>query len=346
MVKLPLPYLGMHPEALRLLGNEPSDRMLGTEPMLTPGFKAARTRVIKTEPLNRKKIEGPLSILENLSPHGSINTIFLTNGNRTMWRNFPLASMFASDPHQMSIAASVPNSVPGLNMFLFTTEPSTTVPQQWKTEFPGLSSGDPEQHTLSWMALHQVGHSMGTQSWEYMDRSYALMTPQDLIDMTHIRMDCLQTWFGQYAEQYGDTIEPDSMSYLYEVKVIQRALWLANQFDMTELPPLSPPSWFQGFHIQEVLGALGMEAREAEVLNATRFMDDYVSESLGNGFFHPLINSATFGTDYGTHPLEEISVNALALDSIGELPLYLDYWKSHTRNVRGIWERGIKNLRQ
>lgn len=338
---LPMPFWnGIHPTILKQMSaalhesNNPFwDTRIGIKPS-----SVKSTLLVPTEPGIDAEVmnEQASFILKNL-PKGSLSTIFFTNGKNTQWQGIPLASAFSEDPHQMSIPLLPTKFPPGFNTLLLTTTPSTTVPSEWKSPFPG-EKPENTPDVIRWMNMHQIGHCLVAPTcWEYIDRSYSLFTPRELLTATKSRLECLNQWFTQY---YGLSPEgqyiPDTTSYLYEIKIIQRAI-IAAKFNKHDYSISDEIFWYKGYHEQEIASQLNVDT--TYIRRGIDIMDTYLNNNHSSRPYDSALNSLMHSTDFGTHPIEEIIVDIIAQTRLGLLPQRYLYWNEYTSRIFKAWER-------
>lgn len=342
---LPQPFwIGLHPQiAQQLHGmlHRPEDAYWQTPLRRTP-IRFDSPAVIPTEPgIDMTESMRQVDFVNQHLPKNSIRTYFLTNGQNSIWKHVPGAGIFADNPHQMSLPARAMKKVGGFNLLLLTQSESVTMPNEWRSH--------PELTTLQMMNLHQVGHCLIIPTcWEYLDRTYSLLTPSELLTLTSTRAKASAQWFANYGlgVQITDTLDqtaeytysPDSTSYLYEIKIVERALIYAAQrqtTDVFELP--NDLYWFQGLHLEQICAELGV--KREKVLGAICALNELWLTHHSSKPTDPLFNSVFQSTDIGTHPAEEICVDVLAQAAIGKLPKQLEYWQSWVDQIEAIWQR-------
>lgn len=342
---LPQPFwIGMHPHIARQIRRQlqsPSDRYWETPLKKMPKEFDGQT-VVFTEPdmdevLTKQQIE----FVNQRLPKHSVRAYFLTKGQNSIWRNIPGAGIFADNPHQMSLPARAMQKVGGYNFLLLTQTESVTMPNEWR------------QHqcysTLEMMNLHQVGHCLTLPTcWEYLDRTYSLLTPTELLNLTFERIQALAQWFANYGfgikinellDQVGTIdYQPNTTSYLYEIKIVERALIYASLRNTPFLSQLPPDLyWFRGLHLDQICHELGVT--KEKVFGAIAIMNDYWIEHQINGHADPLFNSVFQSTDIGTHPAEEICVDILSQSAMGNLPDQLSYWQNWVNLIEKAWQK-------
>lgn len=339
---LALSYVGIHPSVLSLMSqmtDEPHDPFWEKPLFEIP--KPSKLRVIKTElDIPAEDIDRQVGLITGLLPQGNLDTVFFSKGDKSIWRGIPIAREFSTNPHQMSVPANTNVLFNGFNLLLLTTQPSVTVPKEWSAEFPLKTSS--KNPTLDWMNLHQVGHCLALPTcWEYVDRTMSLVTPNELLKLTSLRLTNLKRWFDDYMD--GNFV-PDSTSYLYEVKIMQRALWVAKQMGLENkrwLPEELP--WFRGLHFEEILSQMQTEDAGQAIAGLT-LMDQYLKQHRNSQPNDAILNSAVFSTDYGTHPIEEVVVDVLAKGTVGLLDADkgkndYSYWIPYYKEVVTHWQK-------
>lgn len=337
-------WMGIHPSVAIKMTNRadhPNDSYWDTRFGPAPG--KATLKVIPTEPdIDSNDLLAQIKFIQNMLPEGSLSIVFTSKGKTSIWNHVPVAGSFADNPHQMSFPLSGSPIIDGFNMLLLTSSHSQTVPQQWKDNgmFESLIQG---------MNVHQVGHcKIIPTCWEYIDRTYSLLTPRELLELTIARNSCLSVWFRHYGfdiEPNPDTYDgqykpyiPDTASYLYEVKIIERAAMVSKLKKVSRTNELPPDIfWFRGFHLDEICNQLNLD-REI-IIGAINAMDAYWLEAYYSAPQDPVYNSAAFSTDIGTNPVEEICVDMLANASAGKLPEIHSYWQKWISLVDFYWNR-------
>ncbi|MCB9813670.1 MAG: hypothetical protein H6772_04665 [Pseudomonadales bacterium] len=360
---LPMPFWnGIHPkiarELMKHLNNQ--DDPFWNEPMMNNVVKTRKTRVVNMEPgINRDETQPQLDFLEKYLPKGSLSTIFITRGNQTVWGRVPLANAFAENPHQMSLPALATKIIKGINTLLLTSSESKTVPSEWKEPFPIESNhhapieAKHKSPTMAWMNLHQIGHCMVIPTcWEYLDRNYSLITPQELLQLTELRLKALNEWYLRYYGFNGRESKPDTTTYLYEIKIVENALYALSQTDATtELDSNKKTHlkedgtevkreeifWFKGVRIKEI--AAQLDVSEDQIWKGVMLMDKYLMDNHHSRPTDAVYNSAVHSTDIGTHPTEEVIVDVIAQARLGILPKEYSYWNEYTQMVFDIWKK-------
>lgn len=258
-----------------------------------------------------------------------------------MWRHIPGAGLFADNPHQMSLPAKAMRKMGGFNMLLLTDTESPTMPNEWRDHS--------QFSTLQMMNLHQVGHCLIVPTcWEYLDRTYSLLTPNELLSLTATRAKAVNQWFANYGLgiQINEALapvgnfeyQPNSTSYLYEIKIIERALIFAAHRKTKPLTTLPDDLyWFKGLHLQQICQELSVS--QEVIIGAISELNEIWLEQHSAKPSDPLFNSVFQSTDVGTHPAEEICVDVLAQASIGELPPQLSYWQEWVNQIEAVWQR-------
>ncbi|MBU0975042.1 hypothetical protein KKD03_05075 [Patescibacteria group bacterium] len=340
---LPMPFWnGIHPRISKNLVehlDDPKNPFWDT-PMMDNVVKTKKTRIISMEPkISKYKTQPQLDFFEKHLPKGSLSTIFITRGSETLWGRVPLANAFAKHPHQMSLPPFAKKLVKGINTLLLTTNESETVPSEWKRPFPVHT--DHQSSTMAWMNLHQVGHCMVIPTcWEYIDRNYYLITPQELLRLTEMRLKALNEWFLRYYGFNRAEVKPDSTTYLYEIKIIENALYVLNQANTKTTNTDGDKEkllWFRGLHIKEI--AKQMNVSEEQIWKGVFAMDKYLIDNHHSKPTEAVYNSAVQSTDVGTHPVEEIVVDVVAKARLDILPEEYGYWKEYTQMVFNIWKK-------
>ncbi len=355
---LPMPFWnGIHPNIAKKIYQHLSspDHAFWQTPLMDNVRPAKKTRVIKVEPgISDELLQPQLNFFEKYLPKGSLSYIFATRGNDTIWGKVPLANAFAENPHQMSLPPFAQRLVRGINTLLLTTTASTTVPKEWNMPFPAAGA-NAQDKTMNWMNLHQVGHCMVIPTcWEYLDRNYALVTPLELLNLTELRLKALNEWFLRY---YGEDatflnsstserkpLEPDTTTYLYEIKIIENALYVLDQVKNPDTKPREKILWFKGFHVAEIAEQLNIS--EEKIWQGVWAMDAYLMEHHHSEPTHPIYNSAIHSTDVGTHPIEEIVVDVIAQKRADINPKGYEYWDEYVKMVFDIWSRWEKQNKE
>lgn len=342
---LPQPFwIGLHPQIARQLHKmleQPEDPYWSSPLRKTP-ISFNSPAVIPTEPgIDMTESMQQVDFVNQHLPRNSIRTYFLSNGQNSIWKQVPGAGIFADNPHQMSLPARAMKRIGGFNFLLLTQSESLTMPDEWRTH--------PEFSTLQMMNLHQVGHCLIVPTcWEYLDRTYSLLTPSELLTLTTTRAKASAQWFANYGlgVKITDTLDqtdaytytPDSTSYLYEIKIVERSLIFAAQrktSDAYELP--ADLYWFRGLHLDQICAELGV--KKEKILGAIAALNELWLTHHSSKPTDPLFNSVFQSTDIGTHPAEEICVDVLAQASIGALPPQLGYWQEWVDQIEAIWQR-------
>lgn len=355
---LPLPYAGMHPHILyQLVKASPFPESEFWREKFSHPYLPAKTRYVSTESgIDNESIAAYREVFDTYLPSGSLTVAFATNGPASRYARLPMAKYFATASHQMSLpdravdwARHIPSKAKGaidwdkgFNMMVLSTQPSPTTPKEWYQPFPG--GKNEQQSALSWGAMHQVAHMKVIPTcWEYVDRTYSLLTPTELVDLTVRRQHALNSWFARYYSHQKSYI-PDSTSYLYEIKIIQRAQWLERQIPLDSFPKTDPEEelfWFQGYHFDEICEQLQHSDRQKhDISRALRVMDAYLLQHHNGLPTNPYLNSAVFSTDYGTHAVEEIVVDAYARFLTGTLsPEMKVSWSNYFETIESYWKR-------
>lgn len=338
--RLPLPFwIGIHPKvAVEMCDHLDRDDEGYWDQRMGKEVRPVRSpRITAVEKVDMQIMKPQVERITAMLPEGSLNTIFITEGRKSIWNKVPVAGAFSGNPHQMSLPYNMALREKGFNMLLLTTTPSETTPAFWNTPFPGEKLSDTD-NKLAWMNMHQVGHCLVVPTcWEYVDRTYSLMTPREMLTLADMRMKALNQWFLDYYGLGRTPFVPDSTSYLYEVKIAERAAAVATH---THLPEQELPAdllWFAGLHLEELSAQL--KIKPGVIAAGVTAMDDYLMENHHNIPTNPIFNSAVHSTDIGTHPVEEIVVDVLAMARLGKLPPHYDYWKPFVNEVFGMWRR-------
>jgi hypothetical protein len=339
---LPHPFwYGIHPTIAKKLEKEadnPESEFWNKK--MYPQVRPVRTKIIATERgMDEKAIEEQVNFINSYLPQGSLSIVFATKGRDSFWNNIPFSGCFADDPHQMSIPEAVGRRGGGFNMLLLTESTSRAVPIEWELNGSLMEN----------MNLHQVGHAKIVPTcWEFIDRTYSLVTPNELLDLTLERNKNLLKWFAHYGfdinldpatgYELPSSFEPDSTSYLYEVKVIQRAARVSNALSLG--PEYRLPKnmyWFRGFHFFEAVRQLGYDWRE--IIGGISAMNEYWLDSYeGTSRFDPILNSAVHSTDIGTQPSEEVCVDIMAQHAAGKLHKRYSYWEGWAGKIDKLWK--------
>ncbi len=342
---LPQPFwIGLHPQIARQLRNNlayPDDEYW-QKPLRKTPVAFEQPAIVPTEPgINSDEAMNQVNFVNQHLPKNSIRAFFLSNGQNSVWRNIPGAGIFADNPHQMSLPARAMKKIGGFNMLLLTQSESPTMPQEWRNH--------PELTTLQMMNLHQVGHCLIIPTcWEYLDRTYSLLTPSELLTLTASRSKASAQWFANYGlgiqitdnlDQTGNyNYKPDSTSYLYEIKIVERALIFAAARKTPEILELHEELyWFRGLHLDQICQELGV--KREKILGAIAALNELWLTHHASKPVDPLFNSVFQSTDIGTHPAEEICVDVLAQASVGPLPPQLSYWQTWVDQIEATWQR-------
>jgi hypothetical protein len=341
---IPLPFWnGIHPTHVDEMKKHLKDNKdpYWDAPMAETVRPQNTTNILPTELellFSTEKYQDQVDFVLSMLPKGIINTIVITKGQDSFWRNVPFANAFASDPHQMSIADRWPLADGFSNLQLTTTESQTT-PAEWQTPFPAIA-GAPKNNTIAWMNAHQIGHGLLIPPcWEYKDRTYSLVTPRECLDLAITRLDCLNEWFHQYSglALKGD-YEPDSTSYLYEIKIVQRALAIKKYKKLGSDEVLRDDLyWYRGLHLDEM--AKQLQVHKRDIIAGIHAMEVYLQPAHHSKPKDPVMNALIQATDFGTHANEEITVDLLAKNKLGILPERHKYWKTYTDKVDYYWKR-------
>ena len=335
----------MHPRDLNLSTDRPGT--LDQQP--ANPVRANNTLVIPTERLSISRVLPQVKLMTQLLPPGSLSIIFCTRGHESIWNRIPGPDTFSSASHQMSLPrqgelGGVFDRIPGLNMVLLTTTPSPTTAPGWHQPFPyelfGLDNM-PETETpptLLWGALHQIGHCLCLPPcWEYESRTRQLLSLQELYNLTQQRWSALAEWFELYNNKSKLDPKLDTSAYLYEIKIVQRAISLGRSFPDHPVKAIYSQPWFQGLHFDQICQQIGW-GNLPHLARGLTIMQDYRDQIKSGGIFDPIKNAWTFSTDFGTHPTEEVIVEMLALYLQGKLKNY-PQMSQYCQTVMGYWER-------
>ncbi len=342
---LPTPFwTGIHPLVEEKLWHE-SALSGGKERLGREVRRAVRTKIVEVEPgVDKNSMNAQVHLLEELLPSGSLWGVFFTKGTRSIWKSVPLVNAFCANAHQMSLPDIVGRNMGGFNMVLLTDNRSELYPEEWEKPFLFNFKGcqgevDP---TNLWIVLHQVGHCLVLPTcWEYIDRTYSLISAEELVKLTEMRLRCLNMWLLDYYQLNGRSYNPDSASFLYEVKVAERALMTAKHYRLDPLAPgdlnLDELYWFRGLHLERLSRMMGVE--KGLLLAGVMKMDGYLVSNHTTPPTDGWQNSVCFSTDIGTHPLEEVVVDMLMKRRCGVLPGRYQYWNEYLEMVLGFWKR-------
>lgn len=342
---LPQPFwLGLHPQIAQQLRNalqQPTSEYW-SKPLAKSPKQFQKPVVIPTElGMSQHEAEKQVAFVNKRLPKNSVRAYFLTNGHNSFWKQIPGAGIFADNPHQMSLPARATQHFGGFNLLLLTQSESITMPNEWRS--------NADYSTLEMMNLHQVAHCLIIPTcWEYLDRTYSLLTPKELLHLTVIRAKAMAQWFANYGLgtvitedllPLGNyTYTPDTTSYLYEVKIVERALVYASARKTPEVSELPDELyWFRGLHLQQICDELNI--KQNKVLGALVMLNEFWLEHHSNKPSDPLFNSVFQSTDIGTHPAEEICVDVLSHASMGKLPQQLVYWQDWVNHINALWQR-------
>lgn len=327
----PWQYSGLHPIIHRHLAAnqfQPHQRVLPQPP-----HPKSEPYTIFTEPLKPPE-KDIITVQQQLLRHfpGIIHTLFVSRGYESFWRSWPLAKRFATDPHQMSIPYLSPQR--GTSFILTTPSPSKVVPHEWLQQpFPTTPDTNQTTSTTLFSFLHQICHALNLPpAWEYLDKTYSLLTWEELIHLTSLRYQALQEWYSQYATgQLNDTTV-----YLYELKLVQRALLILSQYPKLTHPQAnSLPDYIQAIRFPEIFAQLQIQSPQQEAVIHLLANTPSTPEELNS--HDPRI--VFFLTSYGTHQEEEIIVDTLHRYLLGEIPTRA--WKTYLDYLLSIWNRWL-----